>query len=65
MSVHEDHKSVFSGMFSSVLEDTLELGAPTLGVAGASANTDSSSSSEAAVVEAELRPGVAPGAGLD
>lgn len=65
MSVHKDHKSVFLGMFSSVLEDTLELGAATLGVAGASAYTDSSSSSEAAVVEAELRPGVAPRAGLD
>lgn len=65
MSVQEDHRSVFPGTFGSVLEDTLELGAPTPGVAGASAYTESSSSSEAAVVEAEPRPAVAPGAGLD
>lgn len=63
--MHEHHKSVFSGMFSAVSEGTPELSVPTLKEAGVSAYTDSSSSSEDAVVEAELRPGLKPWAGFD
>lgn len=61
--MHKHHKSVFSGMFSTVLVGTLELSK--LKEGGVSAYTDSSSSSEGAVVEAEPRPEVNPWAGFD
>lgn len=63
--MHKHHRSVFSGMFRTVLEVILELDVPTLKEGGSSLYTDSSSSSEEAKVEAEPRPGVKPGAGFD
>lgn len=61
--MHNHHRSVFSGMFSTVLESRLELDAPSEKEAGVSLYTDSSSSSEEAAAEAEPRLGVKPWAG--
>lgn len=62
---YKHHKSIFSGMFSAVLEGKLELDVPTLKEAGVSVYTDSSSSSAEAEVGAKPRLGVNPRAGFD
>ena len=58
--MHKHHRSVFSGMFTTVLEGKVEVDVPILKEAGVSLYTDSSSSSEEAEVEAEASPGEKP-----
>lgn len=64
VQVYQHHRSVFSGMFSTVLEGTLELDVAGLKGAGVSLYTDSSSSSEEAEVEAGPRPAIKPWVGF-